>query len=341
MENTIILNSGQKIEVLFQDEVSLNIDCSLRYIKSGQKEIQDYVDNVSKQKLEDVIDAAVVTMNNQVLQCVADATSAAKEATTDTINNEIKSVQSKLDTHVATEIMPIINSKSAETVSNAAKAEEASVQAGKSAEDALSYAQSINTGNIVHTFGNETIEGIKEFLSSPSVPTADFNSNDSTVASTAFVTDKLSFAISAGALMAFAGSTPPNGWLKCDGSLISRTTYANLFAVIGTTYGSGDGVTTFALPNFINRTFWGGTGTGKNLSQTLPNIKGTIAADTSNAGGSGAFSIISGTSVKGIAGASGAHATYLSFNANQSSSVYQDGASVRPNVVQTLICIKY
>ena len=52
-----------------------------------------------------------------------------------------------------------------------------------------------------------------------------------------------------GAVMAFAGSSAPEGWLVCDGSAVSRTTYADMFAVIGTTYGSGDGSTTFNLPN--------------------------------------------------------------------------------------------
>lgn len=47
----------------------------------------------------------------------------------------------------------------------------------------------------------------------------------------------------------YAGSTVPSGWLLCDGSEVSRTTYANLFNAIGITYGSGDGSTTFNLPN--------------------------------------------------------------------------------------------
>lgn len=45
------------------------------------------------------------------------------------------------------------------------------------------------------------------------------------------------------------GGTPPASWLKCDGSLISRATYADLFAVIGEIYGAGDGSTTFQLPD--------------------------------------------------------------------------------------------
>ena len=52
-----------------------------------------------------------------------------------------------------------------------------------------------------------------------------------------------------GLISMYSGTTAPTGWLICDGSAISRTTYATLFGVIGTTYGSGDGSTTFNLPN--------------------------------------------------------------------------------------------
>jgi microcystin-dependent protein len=53
----------------------------------------------------------------------------------------------------------------------------------------------------------------------------------------------------AGAIAHFAMNTPPTGWLKANGAIISRTTYAALFAAIGTTYGAGDGTTTFRLPD--------------------------------------------------------------------------------------------
>lgn len=55
-----------------------------------------------------------------------------------------------------------------------------------------------------------------------------------------------------GAMISSTASTVPNGWLLCDGSLVSRTEYSELFAVIGETYGAGDGSTTFALPNEPN-----------------------------------------------------------------------------------------
>ena len=52
-----------------------------------------------------------------------------------------------------------------------------------------------------------------------------------------------------GVMLPFGGTTAPTGWLLCDGSPISRTTYAALFSAIGTTHGTGDGVNTFNLPD--------------------------------------------------------------------------------------------
>lgn len=54
-----------------------------------------------------------------------------------------------------------------------------------------------------------------------------------------------------GTIKAYGGSTAPVGWLICDGSAISRELYAELFGVIGTTYGAGDGSTTFNIPNGV------------------------------------------------------------------------------------------
>lgn len=59
----------------------------------------------------------------------------------------------------------------------------------------------------------------------------------------------LANAIEAGTTAYFGMSTAPTGWLKANGAVVSRATYAGLFAVIGTTYGAGDGSTTFALPD--------------------------------------------------------------------------------------------
>lgn len=67
----------------------------------------------------------------------------------------------------------------------------------------------------------------------------------------------------AGSLQMFAGASAPLGYLLCDGAAVSRTTYAALFAVVGTTYGAGNGTTTFNLPDLRGRGPIGaGTGAG-------------------------------------------------------------------------------
>ena len=58
----------------------------------------------------------------------------------------------------------------------------------------------------------------------------------------------IGMAMPIGAVLDFAGPQAPPGWLICDGRWVSRTTYSALFAVIGTSWGAGDGSTSFALP---------------------------------------------------------------------------------------------
>ena len=93
-----------------------------------------------------------------------------------------------------------------------------------------------------------------------------------------------------GSLQAFAGSAAPTGWLLCDGSAVSRTTYSGLFAVVSTAYGVGDGSTTFGLPDLRGR-----VPAGKD-------DMGGTAANRLTAGGSG----VTGTTL----GASGGAETY-------------------------------
>lgn len=70
------------------------------------------------------------------------------------------------------------------------------------------------------------------------------------------------FALPAGTLLDFAGTAAPTGYLLCDGSAISRTTYAALFAAVGTTWGAGDGLTTFNVPDMRRKVTVGSGGTG-------------------------------------------------------------------------------
>lgn len=67
-----------------------------------------------------------------------------------------------------------------------------------------------------------------------------------------------------GVVVAYAGPNPPAGWLLCDGAEVSRSRYARLFQVIGTTYGVGDGSTTFNVPDLRGRAVYG-KGTHSNV----------------------------------------------------------------------------
>lgn len=73
-----------------------------------------------------------------------------------------------------------------------------------------------------------------------------------------------------GAIVPYAGATAPSGWLLCDGSAVSRETYRALFTAIGTTYGTGDGATTFNVPDLRGRFPLGKatSGTGSTLGGT-------------------------------------------------------------------------
>lgn len=73
-----------------------------------------------------------------------------------------------------------------------------------------------------------------------------------------------------GSIIAYTGATVPSRFLVCDGSAVSRDTYSDLFSVIGTLYGSGDGSTTFNLPDLVDRTL-----IGLSLTHSLSSTGGT------------------------------------------------------------------
>ena len=91
--------------------------------------------------------------------------------------------------------------------------------------------------------------------------------------------------IPTGMIAPFAMSSPPTGWLECNGATISRSTYATLFAAIGTTYGAGDGSSTFVLPDLRATFIRGfdnsrGIDTGRTFGsfqdQGIPAMKGDV-----------------------------------------------------------------
>jgi hypothetical protein len=98
------------------------------------------------------------------------------------------------------------------------------------------------------TLSNSTLNS--STIGSTSIATTQAAGNNSTaVATTQYVDSAVTVGMPPGAVMTFAMNTVPTGWLAANGNTISRVTYASLFSAIGTTFGAGDGSTTFKLPD--------------------------------------------------------------------------------------------
>jgi len=148
-------------------------------------------------------------------------------------------------------------------------------------------------------------------------------------------------ALPTGSYIQFAGSQAPAGFLVCNGGEISRTTYSALFAVIGTTYGSGDGSTTFNLPDLTDRFLQGSTTSGTVKDAGLPNITGLLVSTTTAYQGvvaSGCFHASQNSPFATMGSNTG---TQLNFSAASSSAIYGSSSTVQPPALTCLICIKY
>jgi microcystin-dependent protein len=84
--------------------------------------------------------------------------------------------------------------------------------------------------------------------------------------------------VATGSLIAFAGSNAPQGYILCDGRAVSRTTYSALFGVIGTTYGVGDGTTTFNVPDLRGRAVFGADAMGGTAAGRTPPLSALAAS---------------------------------------------------------------
>lgn len=167
----------------------------------------------------------------------------------------------------------------------------------------------------------------------------------------------ISAATTPGAVSAFASSSAPAGWLKCNGAAVSRATYAALFTAIGTTFGAGDGSTTFNLPDLrgefvrgwddargidTGRAF-GSAQAGQNASHTHTGTTATGGAHSHTAGIYNAGTTSGSASAQGGSLASNATIT-TSAAAAHSHTFTTDangGTEARPRNVALLYCIKF
>lgn len=159
----------------------------------------------------------------------------------------------------------------------------------------------------------------------------------------------------AGTIAYFSMSTAPTGWIKANGAAVSRTTYSDLFTAIGTTYGSGDGSTTFNIPDLRGefprgwddgRGVDSGRSFGSAQSDSLQNITGTVldtSAGTSvglhGGGGSGAFTVPSQSPASTYRQALEiGNGGKISFDASR---VARTSSETRGRNIALLACIKY
>ncbi len=153
-----------------------------------------------------------------------------------------------------------------------------------------------------------------------------------------------------GTVATFAMSEPPAGYLKADGMAVSRTAYPALFAAIGTTFGEGDGETTFNVPDLMGRFAEGSATPGQRKDAGLPNVTGSVHNATNdtalfNQAGTraeGVFALGSdpNTLAGNISDTRGAFNNHLTFDASRSSAVYGRSDTVQPAALTLLPCIK-
>lgn len=131
------------------------------------------------------------------------------------------------------------------------------------------------------------------------------------------------------------------GFLLCNGAAYSRTTYANLFSLIGTVYGTGDGSTTFAVPDMRSR-FIEGKESGANdqyVAPGLPNITGTFAAVYNSNDLTGVFGWTGASTWGAPAGKD--YPAKMDFDASRSSSIYGASSTVQPLALKLNAFIKF
>lgn len=156
--------------------------------------------------------------------------------------------------------------------------------------------------------------------------------------------------VPSGAVAHFAMNTAPTGWLKANGALVSRTTYANLFAAIGTTFGAGDGSTTFALPD-LRGEFLRGWDDGRSIDssrafgssqasqmQSHNHISGHKRASGFNYSSGNYGTVSTGTGF--YSGAGGAAAATVAANTSSAGGT-ENSSENRPRNIALLACIKF
>lgn len=150
-----------------------------------------------------------------------------------------------------------------------------------------------------------------------------------------------SYSVPIGCIIPFSGSTIPVGFLLCDGSEVSKTDYADLYAIIADTYGTATDTSKFKLPDLRDKFVQGANGNlGTSKTAGLPNITGKFYHDTNaKAGLSGAFTY-EGTGRQNLMNDSPTNSGLITFNASKSNPIYGNSDTVQPPSVCLSFIIK-
>ena len=322
----------------------------------------DETGHTHKLPLASVTAKGVVKLNSQTAsdseqdaatpKAVKIAYNAAVEAKTaaDTAQRTANDGVSKADAAQRTANDGVSKANAAQTSANQAKT--AADTAQRTANDGVSKADAaqrtandgVSKANAAQTSANQA----KTAADTAQRTASDANNNANTRQLKSELVGEIAF---------FASSTPPSGWLKANGAAVSRTTYAALFAAIGTTFGAGDGRTTFNLPD-LRGEFLRGLDDGRNIDRgrrlgtaqgdAIRNITGKLDGSAMGSGNqvlegkmiaSGAI----GTTYQqrqwsGDQGGWGEQSVSFDFDASR---VVPTANENRPRNVALLACIKY
>jgi microcystin-dependent protein len=145
---------------------------------------------------------------------------------------------------------------------------------------------------------------------------------------TAWVSIGKSSGVPSGSMTAFGGTSAPAGWLMCDGSAVSRTTYASLWTAIGTTFGAGDGSSTFNIPDLRGRVIAGQDDMGGSAASRLTTAAGGVDGATLGAvGGTQTHTLTAAQMPSHTHGAGSYKATQYSFDGGSGYKTLMEGSS--------------
>jgi microcystin-dependent protein len=145
-----------------------------------------------------------------------------------------------------------------------------------------------------------------------------------------------------GTIIAHAANTPPTRWLECNGSAVSRTTYSALFTVIGTTFGTGDGTTTFNLPDLRGEFIRGWDNSrGIDSSRTFASFQNHQFQDHRHSYAKAIPNIVSGTTNIASGSSGGITTESLATGNTLYSNTGNYGTETRPRNIALMYCIKY